>query len=188
MPREILPQDLFSRTLRFDKISPVEARNRAQAVDAVRYGDLRQRDHPVRSRDRYFRAWPVFGYPLLEPHERSKVDLIAADLMKEPRNERRSEWRMIVDEAFERVCQSFRRCIVCSHYLRSKLIGELYFIEPCLHPQRHPSDVLDEPQSQHRRDRPQFTHRERRYLLILAHEQRDVVEREMAFGVRDQLD
>ena len=46
----ILPQKLFRGALRFDEILPVETRDRAQARDAVRDRDLRQRDSPIRSR------------------------------------------------------------------------------------------------------------------------------------------
>ena len=111
------------------------------------------------------------------------------DLLEESRYPRRREWRMIVDKGGERRGQCLLAILrsprAASSAARS---ADLDFLQPRGDAQRHPPDVLDEAQPEHRRNRPQLAHPQRRDGLILAHEQRDVVEIEVALGVRDQLD
>src|SRR5207244_3617634 len=52
----------------------------------------------------------------------------------------------------------------------------------------HSTNVFDEAEAKHRRDRPQLAHSQRHYRLIFANEKRDVVEIEVTFGVSNQLD
>src|SRR5207237_10065104 len=49
-------------------------------------------------------------------------------------------------------------------------------------------NVLGGPDAQHRRDCPKLAHAKLGHRLVLAHEQRDVVDIEVTFCVRDQLD
>ena len=109
--------------------------------------------------------------------------------MEESRDEGRRERRMVVDERR----RATLRVLPCdtsfaAMIFAAALVGLFDFLEPRRHTQRHSPDVLDETEPQHRRNRPELAHSERRDPLILAHEQRDVIERDVAFGVRDQLD
>ena len=171
------------------QILPVESRDCPQARDAVRDRHLRQRDHPVRSRHRHFRARPVFGYPLLEPDERREVDLVAADLMQKSRDECRRERRMIVDEILERRCQRLWRFVVRRHDLGCH---DLSASSTSSSRAATRSDIRRMFSTSPRRSIVGIAHsspsESERDFLILPHEQRDVLERDVSLGVRDQLD
>jgi hypothetical protein len=175
MSARIHPENLFGRALGLDEILPVESRNRPQTGYAVRDRDLRERNASVRSRRRFFRAWPIFRDPLLEPDERREVRLVRTNLLEKARYPRRRELRMIVHEGCKRLRKRFGRALACFAELRRRYVRGLHFLESRRHAQCHPADVLDESEPEHRWDRPQFTHPQRGDLLVLAHEQRDVV-------------
>ena len=95
---------------------------------------------------------------------------------------------MFIHERSERHCKRLGRLFTRFAQYRRGSVGGLHFLETGCNAQRHSPDVLDETEPEHCGYRPQFAHSKCGDGLILAHEQRDVVEVQMALGVRDQLD
>src|SRR5687768_12097774 len=95
---------------------------------------------------------------------------------------------MRVNEGGERRGQCLRRFFARLSQHVGGAIRRLNLLQPSRNAERHPPNVLDESEAEHGGNRPQLAHAERRDRLILAHEQRDVVEIEVALGMRYQLD
>ncbi len=94
----------------------------------------------------------------------------------------------MIHELVEGDAELLGPCLARLSQLLSGGVRRAYFVEPRQRTARHPPDVLDQAQPQHRRNRPQLADTQRRDALELAHEQLRVREVEMPLGVRDQLD
>ncbi len=98
----IFAQHRLHDALPLDERLPVHAGDGAQAGDAVRHHDLRQRGALGRSNSGILAAQSLVGDPLLEPDQRWDRDPTGAELVQEAGNERRGERRGLGDELVER--------------------------------------------------------------------------------------
>ena len=112
-----------------------------------------------------------------------------AELLQEPRRRRSGvSGGGLIDELVERRAQRAASVLVAARDARGPLVRRLQLVEPLHRAQRHAPHALDQPQPQHRGNRPQLADGQRRDLLEGAHEQVDVVEIDPRLGVRDQRD
>ena len=176
----------FRRTRRLDERVPVDAADGAQAHDAVRHHELRQRLLLRRLLRRFLDRHVFVGDPLLEPEQRREIRSPAADLLQESRDERRAQiWRLMHERHQCRAELGVRWCAENAGHpvVRANAVVEIPHGD-----QRHAADVLEEPHAQHRRDRPQLAHRQRRDRLVFADDPLDARQRQPAVGVRDELE
>ncbi len=68
------------------------------------------------------------------------------------------------------------------------VVGQLDLVDPLHRAERHAPHALEEPEPEHRRNRPQLADGEGRHLLERADEAIDVVEVDASFAVRDEAD
>ena len=171
-----------------DEGTPIDIRHRAQARDAVRHHELRQREMLRRSLHGLVDGHHVFRDPLLQPEQRREVGAAAADLLEEARDERGRESRRLCDEPTELEPERRTLCVLRGEEASDPQIRVLGVLHIAIGPTRHAADVLEEAHAQHRGHRPQLAHRERRDALVLPHHEIDAGHVEAAVGVRDQLD
>jgi hypothetical protein len=140
--------------LPFDERAPVHARDRAQAHDAVRHGDLGD-GHPLtRANGGVLRAQAVFGQPLLEPGKRRERAVGEPDLLQEARDENGVERRMAMNERGQRVAERAPPLGVRGVKPRRPSVGVLDLVEALHRSKCHPPHIFDETEAKHCRHRP----------------------------------
>ena len=97
-PRGILAERGFHHALFLDEHAPVATADVAQAVDAVRHHDLRQRQPLRRLRHRVLGAHTDFAQPVLEPRQRRRGPFRLPQRLQERRHELRCEPLVTLDK------------------------------------------------------------------------------------------
>ena len=186
--RRIAAEDRLGEARVLDEVAPVDVPDRAQAGDAVRHDERREREALGRALHRLLDAHHVLADPLLQPEERGEVGAAAAHLLQEARQEGRRELARLVDELRQGARERGGRLFVGGEQARHPRVGFDGVGGVAASALGHVPDVLQESHAQHRRHGPQLAHGERGDPLILAHHQLERRLGESAVGMRDQLD
>jgi hypothetical protein len=186
--RGILAQGRVQAALILDEGPPIHPGDGPQAGDAVGHPDLSERQPPGGPGRRFLRAQRFLGDPLFqEPHGGQRA-AHGAELLEKAGDENRGERRRMREKAVElRVEVGLAGLRGAPDASRGR-VRRLRLAEAQHRAERHPPDVLDQAQPEHRRYRPELADGEGRDLLEGADETTHVVEANPPLAVRDQRD
>ena len=125
---------------------------------------------------------------MLQAGENGQGDTLEPELMEEADDEDRRQLRRAPDEAVQLPLQLGRAGLGRAGEARRRRVGGHRLVQPLHRAQRHAPDVLDQPEPEHGRERPQLADGQDRDLLEGGDEAADVGEVDATLAVRDQGD
>ncbi len=184
----IAAQHAFDRAQGFDEIAPIDDAQRAQAADAVAHRHLIGGLLLVFRLDRLRGRRAGFGERLFDPRHRQReritVTLQAPHEFRDERAaHRRTRTRHVGDDEDQILG------ILLDHFDNAigPRVGEVAIGAVGGNVRRDASQVFDQRETQHDRNGPQFTDRQRGDTLICRDESLETVERDAPVAVRDRF-
>ncbi len=184
----VFPQPLLDHTHVFDKGAPIHGGEEAQAADAVADGDLVSRLLLPLGGDQFVDALPSRGGPLFQPSDRHGPGA-AAPLQRAGQlgDERAGQGRLGACHVGHHQ-NHIGRGVGGGAIEVVRPLGRQAAVRPVAHhPRRHAPQILQQGQTQHDGNGPQFAQAQRRERLVRGDESAQGIAINTAIAVRDGL-